>query len=359
MNIKTAVRVGLAGLVVSLAFAAERPHAQILEQVLVKVNGEIFTKTDLESRQIAALRQLGRQIDPATDPTGAELRRILDEITPGLIVSVVDEILTVQRGRELGYQLTDEQFVSILENIKRDNDFKSDEELHAALKQEGMTMAELRKSVERTMIASRVQQTEVLGRIAVSEDEARRYYDSHRSEFTTPQMITLREIVVALPGEGQGLDDATDAAARQKAEGLRQRALGGESFETLASEHSESPSRANAGLIGPLNLDELVPELQKRVESMNVGDVSEVLRTPRGYQILKLDASSPAQTTPFPQAREQISDRVFTDKRRAELQKYLGTLRSQAIIEWKNQELEKAFLAGLEQQAGASATAGG
>jgi parvulin-like peptidyl-prolyl isomerase len=351
MRTRAAIGVGLVSLWLGQATAVP---AQVIEAVLLKVNGEIFTKTDLETRQIAALRQRGDDIDPKNDPTGLKLQQALDELTPELIVNVVHEMLTVQRGRELGYRLADEQFQSVLENIKKDNNFKSDEELHAALKQEDMSLADLRKQVERSMIASRVQQTEVLGRIAVSEDEARRYYDAHISEFTKPQMVTLREILVAIPADSPAGSTAAQAA-QQKAEELRRRALDGESFEKLASELSDSPSRANAGLIGPLSLEELVPDLRQTVGAMKVGDVSAVIPGARGYQILKLDASSPAETMAFPQAREQISDRVFTDKRRQELRKYLETLRSQAIIEWKNQELENAFKVGLQRAAAGGA----
>jgi hypothetical protein len=53
---------------------------------------------------------------------------------------------------------------------------------------------------------------------------------------------------------------------------------------------------------------------------------------------------------PFEQARELISERVFTDKRRAEYQKYLDKLRAQAIIEWKNQDIKRAFEEGLKRQ---------
>jgi hypothetical protein len=67
--------------------------------------------------------------------------------------------------------------------------------------------------------------------------------------------------------------------------------------------------------------------------------------------VLKLESSTPIETMPFDQAREQISERVFTDKRKGEFQKYLDKLRTQAIIEWKNQEIKKAFEQGLKQQA--------
>ena len=322
--------------------------ADIIEQVLVKVNGEIFTKTELEARQVATLRQLG-QFDPASDPTGVRLRQKLNEITPELIVNVVDEMLMVQRGRELGYRLSDEQFQSVLDSIKKDNSITSDEQLETALKQENMTLADLRKSVERQMISSRVQQNEVLGRVAVSEEEARRYYDSHMSEFTTAQNVTLREIFVSVPGDGKTVNVGEDEVARAKILEIRQRALAGESFEKLASDLSDAPSRANAGLIGPLNLDELAPDLRKRIEAMKVGEVSDLMRSPRGYQILKLDSSTPAQTMPFEKARDEISTRVFTEKQRGEVQKFLETLRTQAIIEWKNQDLKKAYDAGLQQ----------
>jgi parvulin-like peptidyl-prolyl isomerase len=309
------------------------------------VNGEILTKTELEERQVMAIRQ--RNLTPATDQ---QLRQILDELTPELIVSIVDEMLMVQHGKDLGYRLADDQFQQVLGSIKADNNFQTDDDLMAALKQENMTLADLRSNLERSMIVQRVQQNEILGRIAVSEEEARRYYDSHLQEFTTPASVTLREVFVAYPaGATAPVNSPLDLEARARAVDIRRRALDGENFETLASQLSEAPSKANAGLIGPLSLEEVVADLRTLIEKMNVGDVSEPIRTPRGYQVLKLESSTPVETMPFAEARQQISDRVFTDKRQAELRRYLATLRSQAIISWKSPELERAFKVGLEK----------
>src|SRR5580765_952193 len=101
----------IAVLCLALAVAA---RSEIIEQVLVKVNGEIFTKSDLETRQIQEIRQRGKQIDLNTEQGNAELRKTITEVTPSLLVSVVDEMLVVQRGKELGYKLSDEQFKSVL-----------------------------------------------------------------------------------------------------------------------------------------------------------------------------------------------------------------------------------------------------
>ena len=148
-------------------------RGEIIEQILVKVNGEIFTKSDLEQRQVSTLRQKGQQIDLKSDPSNQALRKALDEITPQIMVEAVDEMLLVQRGKELGYKLSDEQFKGVLDNIKKENKLENEEQFQAALKAEGMTMADLRRNLERSMIVQKVQQNEVMGKIGVTEDEAR------------------------------------------------------------------------------------------------------------------------------------------------------------------------------------------
>jgi peptidyl-prolyl cis-trans isomerase SurA len=334
-----------------LLSAVATARAEIIEQILVKVNGEIFTKSDLEQRQVAVLRQRGQASDLKNDPGNAQLRQALDEVTPQILVDAVDEMLIVQRGKELGYRLGDEQFKSVLDNIKKENKMESEEQFQAALKAENMTLADLRRNLERQMIQQRVQQNEVLGKIGVTDDEAKRYYDAHLHEFTTAPSVTLREILVAVPADSKGVNVAADDAAKEKAEEIRKRVTtGGESFEKLAADASDSPSKANAGLIGPLSVNDISPELRKLIEAMKPGDVTELVRTQRGYQILKLEAMTKSETMTLEQAREQISERVFTDKRKAEFQKYLEKLRAQAIIEWKNEDVRKAFEEGLKQQ---------
>ena len=326
-------------------------RAEIIEQVLVKVNGEIFTKTDLEARQVARLREQGQRIDLKTNAGNAQLQKLLDQITPQIMVDAINEILVVQRGKELGYRLGDEQFKSVVESIRKENKLDTEEQFLAALKQENVSLADLRKNVERNMIFSRVQQNEVMSKIAMTDEEARVYYDAHLQEFTTPPSVTLREILVSVPTDAKGANVAADDMAKARAEEIRVRAVAdGANFEQLAMDFSDAASRATGGLVGPINVGDLSADFRTIITAMKVGDVTSVMRTPRGYQILKLDASTPGVTTPFEQAKDRISDRVFTDKRRQEFDKYLAKLRNEAIIEWKNPELQKAYDAGLKQQ---------
>ena len=338
---------------VMLVTALAVPRADILEQVLVKVNGDIITKTELEQKQIAALRQKNPNLR-ANDE--AALRQALAEVTPQVIVDAVDELLIMQRGRELGYTMSNEQFNDIVANIKKENKLEDDAQFQAALKQEGLTMADLRRQLEKTMIVQRVQQTEVMSKLQVTDAELKMYYDSHKESFTTKPQMTLREILVSVPTSDRGVNVGLEDEARAKAEDIRKRLMAGEPFARLAADLSDSPSKANGGLVGPVTPDVLAPELQKAVEGLKPGDLTPVLRTARGFQVIKMETLEAATIKPYEESRDEIADRIANEKRRGEYTKFMEKLRGQAIIDWKNEEMKKAWEIGLQQSAAQAAT---
>jgi parvulin-like peptidyl-prolyl isomerase len=337
--------IGVLFLAAAVPLTAQK--GEILEQVLVKVNGDIITKTDLEQRQITALRQKDPNFRPGTD---ADLQKALAEITPDVIVNAIDEMLLVQRGRELGYTLTNERFNSIVENIKKENKIETDEAFQAALKQENLTLDDLRRQIERQMLISQVQQVEVAGKIAVSEEEVKKFYEENKETFTTQPQITLREVLVAVPSSEKGVNVAQDDAAKAKAEEIHKRLLAGEPFARLASDLSDSGSKANGGLIGPILRTDLSPDLLKEIDPLKVGGLSRVLRTARGYQIIKLETRTDTKVKTLDEARSEIADRLAGNKQRGHMLTYLRQLRTQAIIDWKNDEIKKAYELGVQQQ---------
>src|SRR5687767_7691616 len=218
-------------------------RGEIIEQVLVKVNGDILTKTDLEQRQIAALRsRMHQDIDPESLKNDEQLKKALAEVTPRLLVEAIDELLLVQLGKERGYRLSDQQFKEWLSSLRKEQNLQDDQKFMAALKQEGMTIDDLRKNVERQMLIQRVQQDEVGSKLSITEEEARQYYLTHQQEFTEPASVTLREILIEVPPATQGGQSAISVAKLDEAEAqaaaLRARLLAGEDFAKVAAEAS-------------------------------------------------------------------------------------------------------------------------
>src|SRR5436190_23771022 len=109
--------VGFAALLV-MSSAATRLSAQstIIQRVLAKVNGEVFTQKDLEDKQIEALQQAGKG-----ELQGEALTQAVTELMPDLLVSSIDEMLLLQHGKEAGFHLSDEEFKRMVDAIKTDN----------------------------------------------------------------------------------------------------------------------------------------------------------------------------------------------------------------------------------------------
>jgi parvulin-like peptidyl-prolyl isomerase len=98
------------------------------------------------------------------------------------------------------------------------------------------------------------------------------------------------------------------------------------------------------------------------LDKLKVGEVAELVRTTRGYQILKLESRTDTKVRTFEEARAAIGDRVAQSKSRAALQTYLDGLRAQASITWRNDELKRAHdlaLARRRQAVAAPAASGG
>jgi len=328
-----------------IGVAALPLRADILEQILVKVNGDILTKTELEARQVQALRQRNLPYDESDlQKNDATLKKALLEVTPEILVNSIDQMLLLQRGHELGYKLSDEQFKQILENIKKENKIETDAQFQQALDQEGLTMEQFRHQIEQQLIINRVQQVEVMPKLSISEEEAKRYYDTHHSDFMTESTVTLREILIGVADDKAGqFNVATDEAGQLKAEAVRARLMKGEDFAKVAAEVSDAPSKANGGLIGPIKTADIDPNFMKILDKLKVGDITQPIRTPRGYQILKLESETKGELQPLDKVRDLIADKVYGEKQRTEMAKYLEKLRSQAIIEWKNEDLKKMY----------------
>ena len=171
--------------------SSESPRAasrgDVIEQVLVKVNGDIITKTELEQRQVAAIRERmqNQNLDPETLKNDDKLKKALAEVTPRVLVNAIDELLLLQHGKELNLHLSDEQFKAVVNNIRKEQHLEKDEDFDRALAQENMTKDDLRKQLERQMIIEQVQRQEVGSKLTITEEEGRQY--TRRTQRNSPR----------------------------------------------------------------------------------------------------------------------------------------------------------------------------
>ena len=171
----------------------------------------------------------------------------------------------------------------------------------------------------------------------------------------TPLTVTLRELMIAVPTRTVNGQDtfsaADDASAKARIDALRERAVAGTDFTALVAEASDSTSKTNAGLVGPINAEDLNPALKDAIASLQPGGMTAVFRGPRGYQVFKLENRSVPQLKPFDTVRSEIEQALREERIEPETQKLLSRLRTEAVIEWKDEALRKLYEQELVESA--------
>jgi len=312
----------LALLIPSLVILAVQAPAEIVERVIAAVNGDIITLSEFEARQISAVQQAG--ISPDQIPL------FLRQNNARLLQEAVDELLVLQRGDLLGIHLPDGYIDEVVGNIKKENNITSDAQFQAQLEREGMTLDDLKRSVERSIVRRQVLSSE-LKTPTVTEAEGRAWYEERiEKEYTQPATARLQEIVIS--------GDTPDLMARV-AEVL-DRARGGEDFAALAREVSQAPTAASGGELGRLVFGEMNPEIERIATELPPGGISDPRQTPDGsVQILRVVEKTEASVVPFETVKQDVMRRLARERQAAEYETWIASLRDNAVVDYRVREV--------------------
>jgi peptidyl-prolyl cis-trans isomerase SurA len=296
-------------------------RAEIIERVVAKVNGQIITLSEFQSRQIAAAQ--GARVDPAN--VGAYLRQNNAKI----LQDAIDEILLLQKAEDAGIKAPPQWIDEAIDGIRKENKITTDEQFQEALEREGLTLAELRQNIEHGVIRRAIMQRDIQPKIEATESELLAEYEKQKAtEFTKPPTVTLQEILVKEDLGGETLAREVVAKAR-----------GGEDFGTLARTYSQAPSRSHGGDLGQLAQGELNPSLEAVAFALPVSGVSDPMPVEGGYRIIKVTAKTSGSTTPYEAAKEKVRDRLMMARFETAYEAYMQELRKTASIELRVREV--------------------
>lgn len=152
-------------------------------------------------------------------------------------------------------------------------------------------------------------------RVDVTDDEIRQYYESHPEQFRQGARVTLRHIFKEVPRTA-GPEEKRQL--RDEAERILQALEAGEDFGEMAERHSEVGSgKKSGGLVGPVEVEKLNEAIQGALTNLEPGQLSGVVETEHGYEILKIEQREPARHTPLESAQSSITQALRAEKYRA------------------------------------------
>lgn len=263
-------------LVLALATAQAAPQVVPLDRIVAVVDNDVVTQTELDRRLRSVMRKLSAK--PGLMPPAELLRRQVLE-------RMVLERLQLQMAERRGIRIDDLTLNETMRKIARRNGL-SLEEFRDRLVNSGIDYAEFREQVRNEVIIDKLHERVIDRKIRVSDQEVQDFIASQGGALDNDVEYRLGHILVALP-EGATPDQVK--AARSKVLAIRERLLGGEDFAQLAASESDGQKALEGGDLGWRKAGQLPSIFARDITKLEVGDISEPIRSPSGFHLIKLE----------------------------------------------------------------------
>jgi peptidyl-prolyl cis-trans isomerase SurA len=246
-----------------------------LDRVVAVVNDGIVLQSALDQQmQLVSMRlqQAGQQQPPR------------DILRQQVLERLVLQEIQVQRATRAGIKISDEQLNQSLTELAQRNGVRFSD-LPAALEQQGIDYRAYREEIRREMLLGQLRQRDVYSRIYFSPRELEQCIAKANAAPEDEREYEVAHILISVPSSAspQQVEERT-----ARAEGVYERARRGEDFGDLAVAYSDAGTALEGGRLGWRKANQLPSVVAGIIPSMKPGDVTEIIRTPSGFNIFKL-----------------------------------------------------------------------
>ena len=277
MNVKIKLSDCVRPLLLGALFLGTAAQAEVqpLNRVVAIVDNDVVMQSQLDTR-LREVQQTIAQRGAALPPEHVLSQQVLERL--------IIENIQLQIADRSGIRITDEELNQALGTIAQRNGM-SLEQFRAVLAKDGLSYTDARDQVRREMLISRVRQRRVAERIQVTDQEVQNFLASDMGKIQLSEEFRLANILIPVPeGASPKEIQAADGQARELYQQLQQ----GADFAQLAIARSASETALEGGEMGWRKAGQLPPPFNTMLGALQVGQVTEPMRTPGGFIMIKL-----------------------------------------------------------------------
>ncbi len=298
-------------------------YAEIVDRIVAVVNDDIITLFELnQSLKPYAERIMQSGFSPEKE------QQMLYKVREDILNQLIEQKIEAQEIKLSNITVSEKEIDNTIERIKEVN-FYTDENLRAALDNEGITMETYRQRLKEQMLRTRLVNLKVKSKIVITNEDIKSYYEKHQDKYGGKKKYHLRNIIIKVP---LFADNEEKLKIQKRMEAVLEQLAAGESFEALAAMYSESSLADQGGYLGEFELEALSPQLQQAIKDMTAGEYTQVLDTDQGYQIFFIDD---VETTPGKTLEEvspEIERILFNEVVNQKFREWIEDLRKQSHI---------------------------
>ena len=326
----------LAALLPPSVRAQSKPVADA--DIVARVNNDVITLSDYEKAEQQLRDEAAHDCQSCPqDQIDAKFK----EQQKDLLRNMIDQSLMVQRAKDMGINV-EPAVAKRLDEVRQQNGLATLDDLKKGVEASGLSWEDYKTTIRNDLLQKEVVRREVSSQVDISPEEVKQYYDSHQQEFALPERVVLSEI--SLSTEGKSPDEFP--AVRSKVEGLRTSIVNGEDFSEVARRYSQGSTAKDGGDLGTFKKGDLSPQIETIVFQMSKGQISDVIQTRTGFEILKVEDHFAAGVQPLDKVELDIRNAIHAQKMQPRMRDYLAELREQSYITVKPGYRDSALLTG-------------
>jgi peptidyl-prolyl cis-trans isomerase SurA len=321
-------------------------YAETLERIVAVVNGDIILYGDI-LEQINSVEK-GKPSVNLQDP------EVKAKVEREVLQTLIRQRLADQEVKRQKIVAAKSEVDKTIEDIRRENGGLTQEQFELLLARDGMDLKKFREKLRQDMERKKLMERVVKSKIVITESQIDARLQSQpvqpdrplpmpgaASSPTSSNAKGKRHLAMIFLPVAEG--DRGDAMVKteKQAHKIHDQLKGREDFAKLAKDHSHGPGAADGGDIGFVGADELAPEIEKGIRGLSEGDVSEVVKTSKGFYILKIlgaskePAPSPQQQSPSHEpgnVREVVRRQLFMEELSRKYEEWIQDVEKKAFI---------------------------
>jgi len=297
---------------------------KLLNAIAAIVNDEIITLHEVNRDALPIIRE-------------TEKKALLDDVALSrvrrtILERLLEKKLADQKIKELHITIGEDDIKQAIDDVKKQNNM-TQETLVNALAAQGLTFDLYREQLKDQLEKLKLVSMEVRSKIQVGETEVREYYDSNRVKYSEEETFRARHIFFRINEQSSAADIKK---SMQAALAVLAEAKNGADFTELAKKYSEDPAAGtDGGDMGRFKKGEMMPALESTITSMKPGEISELVSTPLGLHIIKLEERNSGKLKPFETVKTDIENELYKKKSEERFAQWLKELRIKSSIEVK------------------------
>lgn len=271
----------------------------VIDRIVAVVNDDIVSLYEL-NQELALYTDKIEALNYSSEKKAAMVRQISERI----LQQMIERKLTEQKTKELGIHIEQKEIDETIEQVKKAGGY-SDETFRRLLEKDGISMENYRERIREQLLKKELVRREVQAKTVVTQDDIKAYYENHKDDFKGKNKYHLKNILIRV----SPLASSQEKARRLKRIlAIRERLASGASFEAMAEQYSESNNAKDGGDIGLFDFDGLSPEIQKAIQGIEQGGITQVVETDQGYQIFYIHKLVKTEGRTLEEASAEISE---------------------------------------------------